>query len=431
MVTASEYESRRQRLFDATEEGSALLLWSGVPKVRSADEDYPFEVNRNFYYMTGIDQQGSALLLVNCDGERQEFLFVLPYDPNKEKWYGRRLTAQEALNISGVKNVLMADSLQSKLDNVYNENVREFGEVSILYLDLDPEQKIGEGTFLEDFVKSETATYSSMKVRDCHANITALRLRKSNREIGELRNAISITKNALQAVWARMRPGMKEYELADIFLHEVNDANGYQGLAFDTIMASGAHGTCLHYPTPLDTIPEGALLLSDLGARSNYYCADVTRTVPASGKFTSEQLDIYRIVLGCNEMIAKMAKPGVTIAELQSAAIEYLSRNCLEKGYIENKEDYIKYYYHNISHFIGLDTHDPVGAPNDRSAYKDIPLEPGMVISDEPGLYMADRGIGIRIEDDLLITDSGCEVLTKDIIKDPEEIEKFLASRGI
>jgi Xaa-Pro aminopeptidase len=428
MIPASEYESRRQRLFDLMDHGSALLVYAGVPKVSSADEDSPFEVNRNFYYLTGIDQEGSALLLINSDGEMQEFLFVLPYDPKKERWYGKRLTTKEASLISGLNNVLITTSLQGKIDSLLNVQIKEYGDIKKFYLDFDREIKIADSTYTSDLKNTLSVSYPNVAFADCYPLITTLRLRKSMHEIAELRAAIATTKLAIYGTWAELKAGKKEYELADTFLHIVNDNNRYQGLAFPTIMASGMHCTCLHYPTPLDTIKKDTLVLMDLGARNNYYCADVTRTVPVSGTYTPEQLSVYNIVLACNKMIADMAKPGVTIDELQSAAVWFLTRECLAKNYIEKKEDIIKYYFHSISHFIGLDTHDPYMAPLDKS-YKSVPLEPGMVISDEPGLYMENLGIGVRIEDDLLITENGCEVLTKDIVKEPKDIERFLASR--
>jgi Xaa-Pro aminopeptidase len=193
-------------------------------------------------------------------------------------------------------------------------------------------------------------------------------------------------------------------------------------------MASGIHGACLHYPTPFDTIKQDDLLLMDLGARCSYYCADVTRTVPVNGHYNDFQKSVYEIVLGCNKMVAAMARPGITINDLQKATVEYLASECLAKGFISKKDDIINYYFHGISHFIGLDTHDPYLNPLSKE-YKDVPLEPGMIISDEPGLYMADKGIGIRIEDDLLITEQGCEVLTRDIPKEIADVERILASR--
>jgi Xaa-Pro aminopeptidase len=428
MIPSNEFESRRQHLFDMMDGASALLVFAGVPKVSSADEDLPFEVNRNFYYLTGIAQEGSALLLINSDGEMQEFLFVLPYDPKKERWYGKRLTPFEASVVSGIPNVLISTSLPGKIDAIFNPSSREFGPINKLYLDQDREIKIAECTSTRDYKNTIKATYADVLIADCYPFITTLRLRKSNHEVDELRSAIATTKLGLSSVWNKMKPGKKEYELADEFLRAINDDNHYQGLSFPTIMASGVHGATLHYPTPMATIKDGDLVLMDLGARNNFYCADVTRTLPANGKFTPEQLDIYNIVLGCNKMVASMAKPGVTINALQDATVDYLGKACLAKGYIKDKDELINYYFHSISHFIGLDTHDPYLNPLDKG-YKAVPLEAGMIISDEPGLYMEDRGIGVRIEDDLLITNDGCEVLTSGIIKEPKDLERFLASR--
>ena len=428
MINADEFAERRARLLALMDTNSALVLYSGVGKVSSADETYPFEVNRNFYYLTGIDQEDSALLLVNSYGEMKEFLFISPFDERKEKWYGKRLTPQEASKISGFKNIQVIDSLTAKIDEVLNPKFAVYGEVNKLYLDLDREIKIADEMTTRDLKKTLETTYPNVAFSDAYPLLTTLRLRKSVREIAELRSAIDTTQIGIYSVWSCMRPGIHEYELADLFLKTVNDLNGYEGLAFPTIMASGIHGTTLHYPTPMDALKDGDLLLSDLGSRKNYYCADVTRTVPVNGKFTPLQKQVYEIVLGCNKMIANKARPGITITDLQEAAVDYLATECLAAGFIENKEDIINYYFHNISHFIGLDTHDPYLSPL-KGEYKKVPLEAGMVISDEPGLYMADRGIGIRIEDDLLITNDGCEVLSSKIIKEVSDIENALANK--
>lgn len=428
MIPASEYKKRRDDVLSKMEDNSLMLIFSGVAKVSSADEDFGFEVNRNFFYLTGIDQPDSILMLINAEGETKRYLFVLPFDESKEKWYGKRLSAFEASQISGCVNVLMRNSFESKLDEALNPELFSFGEINKVYIDMDRELKIAEDTFIKDYVETFSATHSSLKILDAYGLITTQRLIKSYREIQELREAISVTRDGIIAIWKQMKPGIKEYELADTFLHVVNDGNGYEGLAFPTIMASGIHGTCLHYPTPMDTLKDGDLLLSDLGARKGYYCADVTRTVPINGKYSPFQKEVYEVVLEANKRVAQMARPGICIQDLQNATVDFLAEKCLEKGWIKKKEDIINYYFHGVSHLIGLDTHDPYLNPLTRES-KSIPLAPGMVISDEPGLYMADRGIGIRIEDDLLITEDGCEVLTRAIPKEIDEIERLLASR--
>lgn len=428
MIPSSEFQNRRRKLIDLMDDDSILVAFSGVPKVSSADEELPFEVNRNFLYLAGIPQQSSVLLLAKTMGEMKEFLFILPFDENKEKWYGKRLTTDEAREKSGIRNVLMIESFEGKVNSVLNPTFQEFGDVRKVYLDLDREIKIAEATSTHEYMKTLQTVFPTVEVADFYPLVTTLRLHKSINEVAELRSAIATTKLGVAAVMAQAKPGVKEYELADTFLHVINDDNGYEGLAFYTIMASGAHASCLHYPTPLDVLKSDQLLLMDLGAKKNFYCADVSRTIPVSGKFTEQQKNLYRIVLGCNKMVAAMARPGLTIDDLQNATVEYLASECLTLGLISKKEDIINYYFHGVSHFIGLDTHDPYLNPLDKG-YKQVPLEAGMVISDEPGLYLKEQGLGIRIEDDLLITQTGCEVLTNAIPKEIADLERILSHR--
>ncbi|MDO5330339.1 MAG: aminopeptidase P N-terminal domain-containing protein [Bacillota bacterium] len=420
MINAPEYAARRAKLLSKIEDGSIVLLFSGEAKKSSADDTYPFEVNRNFYYLTGIEQESSALMLVKSYGETKEYLFISAYDPNKEKWYGRKLTVEEAREKSGINNVLLKNALTARIDGALNDQIRTYGPISRVYLDLEEEQKLGRGIAAADYRNSLEATYDGVHVFDCYPLIIRQRMVKSKAEVDELRKAIKTTSLGIQAVMAMARPGLHEYELANRFFQVINDDNANQGLSFNTIMASGKNATILHYPNPQSVVGEGELILMDLGARSNYYCGDISRVVPANGKFNEEQKTIYQIVLGCNKAVANFARPGVTIAELQSFTKEYLASECLSHGFIKEKSEIDKYYFHGVSHHIGLDTHDP----SDRS----LPLEPGNVISDEPGLYMADRGIGVRIEDDLLIIEKGSEVLSSDIIKEIADIESFYKS---
>jgi len=419
MIQASEYKTRRERLFNLLEEDSCAILFSGVAKTSTADEYFDFEVNRNFYYLTGIKQDDAALILIKTAGEKREFLLVPPFDPLKEKWYGKRITIEEAQAASGIKNVILSSALPTKVDSILGKDAA-YGEVKNLYIDLEDELKIAKDTYTTDFANTTVKVYPHVCKKDVYPLVIKLRGVKSESEVEEFRKAIESTSLGIKAVMAMARPGLKEYELANTFLHVINDDNAYQGLAFPTIMASGVNATCLHYPTPLDTIKDGDLVLMDLGARSNFYNADVTRCFPANGKFSDKQRLIYSIVLGCNKAVAAYAKPGVGLKELQQFTINYLAGECLTAGLIKTKEEIKDYYFHSISHHIGLDTHDPMG--------RDTILEVGNIISDEPGLYFKELGIGVRIEDDLLITENGCEVLTSGIIKEIEDIEKFFKS---
>ena len=422
MIPASEFASRRARLFDHLEDGSVAIIYAGVAKKCSADETYPYEVNRNFYYLTGIEQEDSVLMLVSSEGQRREFLFIPPFDPVKEKWYGKRLEAEEAKQISGIRNILYLGAFQARVDSALRGSSSDFGCAQTVYLDLEKELKIAEETSTSDYKKSLERVYPGINVKDVYPILVKMRLVKSPAEIEEFEKAVEHTRLGIQTVMSMARPGVYEYELADAFLRVINDDSGYQGLSFNTIMASGRNAAILHYPKPLSQIKKGDLLLMDLGARHSYYCADVSRTIPVSGKFDEYQKTLYEIVLGCNKAVAAFAKPGLTINQLQEFTKDYLATECLAKGIIEKKEDISIYYFHGVSHHIGLDTHDPGGD-------KAIPLEPGMIISDEPGLYIAEKNIGIRIEDDLLITEKGCRVLTESIMKEIPEIEAFYQYR--
>ncbi|MBQ4255016.1 MAG: aminopeptidase P N-terminal domain-containing protein [Bacilli bacterium] len=422
MISANEFQARRNKVFDEMDEDSILILYAGVAKKLSYDETYPFEVNRNFYYLTGVDQEGAILMLVLTEGLRKEYLFIPPFDAVKEKWYGKRLIADDAKAISGIRNVLYEGAFQSRLDGLLSESGGDYGAMKTVYMDLDKENKIAEETSTKEAAKSLEIAYPGVTVKDIYPVIVRHRLVKSPAEIAEFEKAIEHTRLGIQAVMSYARAGVYEYELADIFLRVINDDSAYQGLSFNTIMASGRNAAILHYPKPLSQIGPNSLLLMDLGAKHGYYCADISRTIPVSGKFDDFQRTLYSIVLGCNKAVASFAKPGLTINQLQEFTKEYLASRCLEKGIIEKKEDIDKYYFHGVSHHIGLDTHDAGGK-------KDIPLEPGMVISDEPGLYIAEKNIGIRIEDDLLITENGCRVLSESIIKEIEDIESFYSNR--
>ena len=422
MILANEYAERRARFYEKMEDESLCLLFSGVAKKKSYDEDYPFEVNRNFYYLTGIDQEDSILMLIKTGGEKKDYLFISPFDETKEKWYGRRLTPQEAYLASGVRNVLLNSAFSARLEAALNVKGSLFGSLKNVYLDMEKEQKIADEMDIKSQKGALEKAYGPLNFIDAYPILVKLRLKKSDAEIDMLRSAIATTRLGILSVMSEARPGIGEYELASAFLKTCNDDDGNQGLAFNTIMASGANAAILHYPNPLAKVEKGSLILMDLGARNHYYCADVSRTIPSSGRFNPEQRTLYEIVLGCNKAVAGFARPGITLRELNNFATEYLASECLAKGFISRKEEISKYYFHSVSHQIGLDTHDPGGN-------RDVPLEVGNVISDEPGLYFKEKGIGIRIEDDLLITEDGAEVLTKDIIKEIADIEQFYQIR--
>ena len=419
MIDREEYTLRRNKLFNLLDDNSVTILFSGIARKKSADENYKFVPNKNFYYLTGIEQENSILLLIKSDNAKQTFLFVDEKDEKIEKWIGYKLTLKEARDISGVENVAVRTTFDGKMLAFFESNDSTKERISKFYLDLDPELKIGESKSTATY-KRDLELKHHLQVRDAHNLIGGLRKIKSEAEIELIREAIATTDLGLKHALLQLSAGKYEYNLRNSFefaVFEDQDSN----LAFDSIVAAGENATILHYPSQKDTIKKGDLVLFDVGAAKDYYSADISRTYPENGKFSELQKKIYEIVLNCNKQTAKFMRPGITLSEANEFAKNFLAAECLEKGLISSKEEISKVYYHSVSHFLGLDTHD-FGSRDDK-------LVPGNVVTCEPGLYFKELGIGVRIEDDVLITEEGSEVLSDGIIKDVAAIEKMLRTR--
>ena len=417
MIRAEEYALRREKLIEKLDDGSVTIIFAGVGKKRSADEDYDFVVNRNFYYLTGIEQDNSILMLVKSDGEVLTYLFIDEKDPKVEKWIGIKLTDDEARGISGIKNVCLRSSFEGKMLASFNEQMTHFGQINKLYLDLEDELKIDTCKSTKEFAKEISTKLPNLKIEDVHDKIMKMRMIKSEAEIELIRDAIHTTDVALRNVLSKLKEARYEYNLRNIFEFTVKeDLNAT--LAFHSIVAGGKNAVILHYPSAQDVLKDGDLVLLDVGACKSNYCADISRTYPLNGKFSELQKKIYSIVLDCNKQTAKFIRPGIALKEVQDFALNFLAEECFEKGLIASKDNIRDVYYHSVSHHLGLDTHDG----NDRNSN----LEPGMIITCEPGLYFKEYGIGVRIEDDVLVTENGSEVLSANLIKEVEEIEKIL-----
>ncbi|MDD6469053.1 MAG: Xaa-Pro peptidase family protein [Bacilli bacterium] len=418
MIAVNEFKERRRKLLEKMEDFSVAVIFAGVSKIQSEDETCPYLANRNFYYLTNIEQENSILILLKGCGNTKEYLFVSEYDEVKEKWYGKRLTSFEATKLSGIDNVLYLSSFDSMFGMILDDRNSSFSNINNVYLDFSKEQKIRENLFIETYISNLKLNYDNKNFIDIYPLIVRLRMVKSKQEIEEMKEAIAKTNVGLREIMKSLKEDTYEYKYSSLFYYTIQDYD-YSPLSFPTICASGVNATCLHYPTPLAKTKKNDLILLDLGAKNNGYCADISRTYPISGTFSELQKIIYSIVLGCNKMVIETIKPGITIRELNNLVIDYLATHCLKANLIKNKEDIKNYYFHNISHHIGLDTHD--------CSFRDLPLEPGNIISDEPGLYFKELGIGVRIEDDILVTEEGSYNLSGNIIKEISEIEKFIS----
>jgi len=290
-----------------------------------------------------------------------------------------------------------------------------FGKVTHAYFDLEKNIVVDHQLKTTERVADEfKKLFPGLTIDNAYPMLTKLRMIKSAKEVEAIRLAIKGTSYGLQSIRKHLKPGLFEHQVEGLFQYAIKEY-GNMGLAFDTIIASGKNAIILHYPNPKDKIADGALVLCDLGATNGQYRGDITRTYPANKKFNPLQKQIYETVLKANQLVIQMAKPGLKIVDLQQTCLKFLAEEAFKEGWIKSTEDIGKIYYHNVSHHLGLDTHDPIA--------RDIPLEPGCVITVEPGLYIKELGIGIRIEDNVLITEKGCENLSIDIPKTIEEIE--------
>ncbi|MBU3210393.1 aminopeptidase P family protein [Clostridium algidicarnis] len=407
------FNKNRERLSKELENNSVLIMFSGVAPKKSADEEYPFTPNRNFYYLTGINEEHVILLMVKQNNIVEEFLFIRRPNPVMEKWVGKTISDEKAKECSGVNNIKYTDEFESL--------IHEFIAIKNLctvYMDLEKDAFNSMPNNVQNFAYKIKENYVQVNIKNIYNAIEKLRAIKSKEEVMQLRNAIDITKDGIESLMRNCKPGMKEYEI-EAYFDFVLKTNGIKDYSFKTIAATGKNATVLHYVANDGELKDEDLILFDLGAQLNYYNADISRTFPVSGKFTERQKQIYNIVLKAELEVIKIIKPGVPFQELNKIAKRILADGLKEINIIDKDEDLSKYYFHGVSHHLGLDTHD-VGS-------REGLLEPGMVITVEPGLYIEEEKIGIRIEDDILVTENGAEVLSKDIIKTVEEIEKFMA----
>ncbi|WP_291650306.1 aminopeptidase P family protein [Clostridium sp.] len=405
------YKNNRNKVLKSIEDNSLLILFAGKAPKKTADEKYPFTPNRNFYYLTGIDEENHILVLSKINGKTNEYLFIKEVDPIAEKWEGKTIRKEEVSEICMIEDVKYLGEFNNFIEKV----VLNKEEINI-YLDLEEENTSYK------YVNEIKHKYYNINIKNAFKLIGNLRLIKTDEEVDRIRKAIEITIKGVKELMRNSRPGIKEYEL-EAYFDFICKKNGVKDFAFKTIAAAGENATVLHYVTNDSELKDGELILFDLGAQYKYYNGDISRTFPINGKFTERQKEVYNAVLRVNEKVIKEMKPGVKFVDLNKKAKDWISEECISLGLITEKDDVSKFYYHSIGHSLGMDTHD-IELEN-----RDVIFQPGMIYTVEPGIYIEDEGIGIRIEDDVLITEEGNEVLTKEMIKTVEEIEAFMAKK--
>lgn len=412
------YKFNRDNLLDKIKDNSIVILFAGKAIQKTGDQTYPFTPNRNFYYLTGIKEEDHILVMTKINGVKSSKLYIKDIDLEMEKWVGKSIRKEEAEETAAVDEV----KFKSQFDGDIHGMITMKEEIN-LYLDLERMSANREGTISHRFANEITTKYPQVRINNVYSKIGELRLKKSQEEVDKIKKAIEITKSGIEKLMSEARVGMKEYELEAYFDFNCK-VKGATGLAFTTIAAAGENATTLHYVDNNCELKENDLILFDLGAEYNCYNADISRTFPVNGKFTERQKEVYNAVLRVNEEIINLIKPGMKYKDVNEKATELIAEECIKLGLIKDKSEVRKYYYHSIGHSLGMDTHD-IETP-----YRDIIFEPGVVFTVEPGIYIAEEGIGIRIEDDILVTEDGVINLSSDIIKTVEEIENFMSKNG-
>lgn len=411
------FTEHRERLSELLVDDSMLLLYSGIPTHVSQDEYYPLRANRNFFWLTGLCREGMLLFMTKRGGKVQSTLYIEEPDPHNIRWTGKMVTIDEAKEISGIDDIRYTDRIEGDISAYM-----AYDTTDTVYFDCQrhstsdlPDYNLVKA---EEFLKK----YPYVKLLNLHTPTAKLRRSKDAQEVERIKAAIELTRYGLERVMSTLHPGIHEYEAQAEFEYEIF-RRGAEGPSFPTIAGAGPNGCMLHYETNREICRDGDLLLLDLGATLDGYCADITRTYPINGKFSERQRQYYDIVLRANREVAKRARPGLTTRDLNDICKEVLADGLIEMGKISDRSEISKYYMHGVSHHLGIDVHDA-------DVMEGRELMVGAVISDEPGLYIDEEGIGIRIEDDLLITEDGALVLSEDIIRTPDEIEAFMAEHS-
>lgn len=416
----------RQRFTKEMKSNSIAIFNSNDEVISNGDALHPFVQNSDLYWLTGIEQEDTMLVLFpdNSDKNYREVLVVVRPNELKEKWDGKRLRASEATEISGIKTVIWLDTLDAQLQIWIHLADR-------IYLNTNENDRKASWLETRDYryAKQMKERYPLHKYERSAKILKRLRSIKTAEEIEVMKEAINITEKAFRRLLDFIHPGVMEYELEAAIIHECI-RNRSSGPAYGSILASGDRARTLHYVSNNGECKDGELILMDFGARYGNYAADLTRTVPVNGKFTQRQKVVYNACLHLHNYAKKLLKPGISIIDYTDKVADEATKQFIEIGLLtkadvknEDKDNraYRKYLYHGISHHLGVDVHD-LGTRIE-------PIEAGMVFTVEPGIYIEEEQMGIRIENNLWITEDGNIDLMKNIPITVEEIEELMKKR--
>lgn len=430
------FKERRRRLAQAMPKNSALILFSAPELIRNNDVHHYYRQDSDLFYLTGYEEADTVFVFTPGQ-EIESTLFVLEKDPLKETWDGFMYGTQGAKEAFQMDQVFDIKDFMEKAPGLLNYADQIFYRT---FFNADNDSKVSQ--ILNKVKRNKGRSgLGLMTVADPLSLLGELRVKKSEEEIQMLRKSCQISSEAHVELMKASRPGISERELYGLFLYETM-RRGAQREGYAAIVASGYHATALHYKSNDDICNDGELLLVDAGAEYNYLSADITRTFPVNGTFTAVQKAVYNEVLDIQKQMVAAVRPGVSFKELNEKCIELTTESLIRLGlFKQSKEEiiekrlFVKYYPHGLGHYLGMDVHD-VGAYYNSSMTESIKFQPGYVLTIEPGIYIPKddktappemRGIGIRIEDDVLVTPEGFEVLTHDCPKEISEIESLMA----
>ncbi len=432
------HAERRRALLETMGEGTVALFPAAREATRNHDVEHPYRQDSDFFYLTGFEEPEALLILTRVHPEHRSVLLLRPRDPQREQWDGKRLGVEAAAERLGLDAAFPVEQWEERLAD-YLKGARRV--LVALGRDRDFDER-----FFRVVARlrrgARRGVAAPVEFVDPSVSIHERRLVKLPEEAGAMRRAARLTVEGHRRAYARLRPGMHEYEV-EAELLRCWRGRGSRREAYPSIVASGANATILHYRSNDRRMEEGDLLLVDAGAEWDYYAADVTRTVPVSGHFTDPQRALYTAVLEAQRAALEQVRPGATLDAVHQAAVRVLCEHLVALGLLQGPVEraiqegrHRRFYPHRTSHWLGMDVHD-VGAYHVEGRPRI--LRPGMALTVEPGLYVLEgadgvdpawHGIGIRIEDDVLVTDDGYENLTADLPTDPDEVEALVGTEA-
>ncbi len=416
----SFHAGNRARLYDMMKPASLLVMFSGTDIRKTNDEYWPFLTDRSFYYLTGLDSHDFALLATkDASGSVHERVYILPPDMLAERWTGRRIKPQEAEALSGIRDVRYVAQFEDDLHALcagghYSAGASDFAHIYLDLFRVSPKDIDRPAHLL---LKRIQADYPYLAIENANALLRQLRLIKHPCEIEALRQAELVTGEGILAMMKASRPGMYEFQYKAEFDRALGQ-HGPQGPGFPSIISAGKNNFCIHYYSYTGQAQDGDMILNDVGAQHDGLITDVSRGFPCNGRFTEKQKLLYNCALQTSNHLFSIIKPGFSMAEVDATIRRYNAELLVDAGVLDKPENVGRYMWHGGAHHIGYDVHDVVARPE--------VVAPGMVFCVDVGIYHEEWGIGFRLEDNCLVTEDGCENLSKAIPRTVEEIESVM-----